>query len=141
MIPTTITNTARIILYVDDDEDDRLMVSETISEVDTRIEVVQASNGREAIQYLSNAKVGNTLLPCLVILDINMPVLDGKQTLIVLKKDEELKHVPVVLFSTSNSPIDKLFCDVHGVELVTKPSDIKNIKSEVQKLLRYCAQG
>ncbi|HVG42246.1 MAG TPA: response regulator [Chitinophagaceae bacterium] len=129
----------RFVLCVDDDEDDRLIVSETIGEVDPHIEVVHATNGLEAIHYLSKAKIDPALFPCLVILDINMPLMDGKQTLATIKKDEELKHLPIVLFSTSNSPMDKLFCEVHGVELITKPSNLLGIKKEVSRLLQHCA--
>ncbi|MDQ3682761.1 MAG: response regulator, partial [Bacteroidota bacterium] len=61
----------RVVLCVDDDADDREMVSNTIFEIDPSFKVVHAENGIEAIEYLSKAKVADDL-PCLVILDINM---------------------------------------------------------------------
>jgi len=125
------------VLFVDDDSDDREMVSNVIYEIDPSIKVVQAENGIEAIEYLSKAKILNDL-PCLVILDINMPRMDGKQTLAKIKKDEQLSVLPVVILSTSSNSVDKLFCAHYGVELITKPSDLLSIHHEVKRLLQYC---
>jgi CheY-like chemotaxis protein len=131
----------RLILCVDDDEDDRELVCVTIKELDPRIEVVYAENGVEAINFLSKAKEDKTLLPCLVIMDINMPKMDGKQTIAIIKKDEHLHKLPVVIYSTFINPEDRPYYDEHGVELVTKPQKLSNIKEEVKKLLRYCAEA
>ncbi len=125
-------------LCVDDDEDDRDLVCIAIKEIDPSFDVAHAENGLEAIEFLSKAKEAQNL-PCLVILDINMPMMDGKQTLAAIKKDEKLKELPVVLFTTSNSPLDKMYCAQYNVELVTKPSTLFNIKDEVKRLLNHCS--
>ncbi|HVG42290.1 MAG TPA: response regulator [Chitinophagaceae bacterium] len=130
-------STPRIILCVDDDPDDRDMVCYTIGEIDPSIEVKHAEDGHEALEYLNKAKTGQRL-PCLVILDINMPKMDGKQTLAEIKKDNELKKLPVVIFSTSSNPLDKIYCERYGVEMVTKPFNMSGIKKEIGKLLSYC---
>jgi CheY-like chemotaxis protein len=130
----------RTVLCVDDDADDREIVCYTINEIDPSFSVVHAENGVEAIAYLAKAKVSDDL-PCLVILDINMPKMDGKQTLAAMKKDEQLSGLPVVIFSTSDSPTDKLYCDLYGVEMVTKPSNLMGIKQEVKRLLHYCGDA
>jgi CheY-like chemotaxis protein len=130
----------RIVLCVDDDPDDRDLVCFTINEIDPSFTVLHAENGVEAISLLTKAKEAETL-PCLVILDINMPLMDGKQTLAAIKKDQELCNLPVVLFSTSNNHVDKLYCEQYGVELVTKPSNLQSIKNEVQRLLHHCADA
>jgi CheY-like chemotaxis protein len=67
-----------------------------------------------------------------------MPVLNGKETLSIIKKDEALKAIPVVVFTTSGSDLDKSFCNLHGVEMITKPPTFNNFKSVVQRLLRFC---
>ena len=77
-------------------------------------------------------------LPCLVVLDINMPRMDGKQTLVALQKDEDLSAIPVVLFSTSSSALDKSFSKAKHVELITKPFDFKSLYVTAHKLLSYC---
>ncbi|HVG14948.1 MAG TPA: response regulator, partial [Chitinophagaceae bacterium] len=79
-------------------------------------------------------------LPCLVILDINMPRMDGKQTLAEIKKDNQLSGVPVVVFSTSGNWEDKMYCERYGVELVTKPATMLSMQNEVQRLLLPCVQ-
>jgi CheY-like chemotaxis protein len=130
----------RIVLCVDDDADDREVVCYTISEIDPSLKVEHAADGVEAIQYLAKAKKEDAL-PCLVILDINMPRMDGKQTLAEIKKDGKLSELPVVVFSTSNNPMDKVYCDHYGVELVTKPSNMPQMQHEVKRLLQPCVHG
>ena len=130
----------RTILCVDDDQDDRDLICYTIGEIDPLVDMVHAENGVKAINYLTTAKEKEAL-PCLVILDINMPVMDGKTTLAEMKKDGELSKLPVVVFSTSNNPMDKTYCNSYGVELITKPSNMKNMRLEMRRILQHCAEG
>ena len=127
---------ARIVLCVDDDPDDRELIRNAIFKVDPSFTVAHATNGKEAVTYLIRAT--ETELPCLVILDINMPVMDGKQAVVEIKKHRKLDQVPIVVFSTSNHPSDLNFCRQYGVELVTKPADFKQITSEAERLLQHC---
>ena len=127
----------RIVLCVDDDADDRELVCDTIRKLDPTLKVEHAIDGLEAIQYLSKAKEQESL-PCLVILDINMPRMDGKQTLVEIKKDTILSKLPVVMFSTSNNSKDRAYFDEYGVELITKPSNMSQMQEEVGRLLRPC---
>jgi CheY-like chemotaxis protein len=119
------------ILCADDDPDDRELLCEAIERMHPAYRVVHAKNGQEAYQWLEAAEKRQEL-PCLVILDINMPVMDGKQALGKIKGTEGLSQVPVVMFSTSSNPMDKLFCDRYGVELVTKPSSMKVLETEIK---------
>lgn len=128
----------RTVLCVDDDPDEREIVCTAISEIDTNFKVFYAENGLEAHSYLSEAKSTGDF-PCLIILDINMPVMDGKETLVALKKDDQVSKIPVAMFTTSSSPSDKQFFSDFGVDLVTKPADLSSIVFEVRKLLSYCA--
>ncbi len=73
-------------------------------------------------------------------MDINMPVMDGKQALTEIRKHKKLNAVPIVVFSTSNHPADLNFCRTHGVELVTKPANFKQITSEAERLLQHCSE-
>lgn len=127
----------RIVLCVDDDPDDQILVKETIKELNPSLEVTSALNGVEALQYLDGAKERG-VLPSLVILDINMPLMDGKQTLTLIKKDPALSEVPVVMFTTSSSPLDKLFCEKHGIKFVTKPIKQAELYETVKLLLSFC---
>ena len=128
------TTNSKKVLCVDDDEDDQLIVSETILEIDDSIEVATALNGHEALAFLDQAKT-NDDLPCLIIMDINMPLMDGKQALVEIKKDKELDQVPIVMFTTSSSQLDMAFCEKYGVEFITKPINMQDFRSTVQKLL------
>ncbi len=129
---------ARIVLCVDDDPDDRELIRNAIFKVDPSYTVAHATNGKEALTYLVRAM--DTELPCLVILDINMPVMDGKQAVVEIKKHRKLDQVPIVVFSTSSHPSDLNFCQQYGVELVTKPADFKQITSEAERLLQHCSE-
>jgi CheY-like chemotaxis protein len=129
---------ARIVLCVDDDPDDRELIRNAIFKVDPSYTVTCATNGKEALQYLLRA-IENEL-PCLVILDINMPVMDGKQTLVEIKKHKMLRSLPIVVFTTSSHPGDLNFCSQYGVELVTKPTNFNQIAHEAEKLLMHCAE-
>lgn len=131
--------TTKTVLCVDDDIDDREVVCLTIGEIDPSLQVIHAADGVEALKYLSKAKQDNSL-PCLVILDINMPRMDGKQTLAEIKKDNKLRELPVVIFSTSNNPGDKMYCERYGVELITKPSTLRTMQQEVKRLLQPCVK-
>ena len=124
----------QIVLCVDDDPDDQLMVLETIRELDPSLRIASALNGVEAMRFLYEAKERGEL-PCLVIMDINMPLMDGKQALALIKKDVVLSGVPVVLFTTSSSPLDQSFAAHHHVEFITKPVNHKELHSTVKKLL------
>ncbi len=127
----------KFVLCVDDDEDDREMVCEAIKQADPSLEVVHAIDGLEAIDLLVTGKKTQKL-PCLIILDINMPRMDGKETLAVIKKDEELHKLPVVVFSTSQSPKDRMYCNQYGVELVTKPTSLESISQQIHRLIFPC---
>lgn len=127
----------RHILWADDDMDDLMLMRHVLQDLGDSYNIKEVHNGQEALDYLQHAKEENDL-PCLIILDMNMPVLDGKETLARLKKDEALKAIPVVFFTTSNSQMDKLYCKHNGVEMITKPPQYANLKEAVHKLLKYC---
>ncbi|MGZ5135846.1 MAG: response regulator [Flavitalea sp.] len=127
----------KFVLCVDDDLDDRLVICDAIRDVDPTLQVVQACNGIEANQFLQCAKsTGN--FPCLVILDMNMPLMDGRETLKQIKMDETLKNLSIVFFTTSSNPRDQSFSVEYGVEFVTKPSNYSSIVATFKDLLTRC---
>jgi CheY-like chemotaxis protein len=93
---------AKTILYVDDDPDDLVIFTEVVRKVGIGYPIREAQDGVHALELLRQLKAEGHL-PCLVVLDINMPRMDGKQTLIRLQSDSELSTIPVVLYSTSSS--------------------------------------
>jgi CheY-like chemotaxis protein len=132
----TLLEEPRIILCVDDDADDQLMVHDIIRQLDATARIAAALNGIEALQYLQTAK--DNELPCLIMLDINMPMMDGKQTLVRLKKEARYAHIPVVMFTTSSSALDKSFCQQHNTPFVTKPLKYNELQQTIATILSYC---
>lgn len=125
------------ILWADDDYDDLQMMREILAKRKRDFEIVEVHNGKEALEYLKEAKE-KSALPCLIILDINMPVLDGKETLSILKSTDDYKAIPVVVFTTSESELDKLFCKKFNTEMVTKPPSFSTLGAALDKLLNFC---
>ncbi|MGN6163185.1 MAG: response regulator [Flavisolibacter sp.] len=125
------------ILWADDDADDLMLMKEILLKNNRNYEIVEVRNGKEALDFLKQAKEA-AHLPCLIILDINMPILDGKETLSILKKEEAYQSIPVVVFTTSNSELDKLFCNKYQVEMITKPPHYKSLENAVLRLLNFC---
>lgn len=132
------TSPKNIVFYADDDTDDLELVQEAFDKYTNNVEVVTAKDGLQALTYLQSLKE-NSLMPCLIILDINMPLLNGKD---VLKKVKEIPHLaplPVVLFSTSSSPLDKEFAKKYNVGFVTKPLDISQMEMITELFIDHCS--
>jgi CheY-like chemotaxis protein len=125
------------ILWADDDADDLQLMHEILEKSDHDFDIIEVQNGKEALTYLQKAKEKGCL-PCLIILDINMPVLDGKETLSIIKKTPAYKDIPVVVFTTSESELDKLFCQRLNTEMVTKPPSFSTLEATVMRLLDFC---
>ena len=125
------------ILCVDDDDDDIQMLHEAINGIDGTHTFVKAYNGVDALQQLNVMKKDGEL-PCLIVLDINMPKMDGRQTFVSIKNDEELADIPIVIFSTSSSPLDKMFFTKKNVEYITKPINYAILVEVAKRLLSYC---
>ena len=124
------------ILYAEDDEDDLFMVKKAFERHD-HIKIEHATNGLEAIRLLETM-IEKNLKPCLIILYINMPVLDGRETLARIKNNDETKNIPIVLFSTSSSQTDKLYADKWGVELFTKPLHYDDLETIALNFVDRC---
>jgi DNA-binding NtrC family response regulator len=87
-------------LIVDDDADDRMLFIESARELDADIKCKVAKNGEQALELLRNV---DNPLPDFIFLDIRMPRLDGKKCLAEIKKEERLKHIPVIIYTTSKA--------------------------------------
>lgn len=125
------------ILYIDDDRDDLQMLKDAVARVDDNYQVIEATNGEQGIRQLQNMKFEEEL-PCLIVLDINMPKIDGRQAFRMIRSDRDLASIPIVIFSTSNSSIDKLYFQGKDVEYLTKPIDFESLLTVASRLLSYC---
>jgi CheY-like chemotaxis protein len=131
---TDSNNHKHIVLYVDDDPDDRDLLREVIGEIDQKYLVRAAPSGKAALDYLRRSSDK----PCLIILDMNMPQMDGKQILEELRNLDGFSSVPVVIYSTSANPSDKSYFNNLGVEMVTKPCSIRGITETIEGVLCHC---
>jgi CheY-like chemotaxis protein len=125
------------ILWADDDYDDLQMMRDILAKQKRDFSIVEVHNGKEALDYLKESKKKSEV-PCLIILDINMPVLDGKETLSIIKNSSDYSDIPVVIFTTSESEIDKLYCKKFNTEMVTKPPTFSTLSVALEKLLKFC---
>ncbi len=93
------------ILLVEDNEGDIILTQEALFDAKINNEVSIVRDGEEAINYLTNA-LHIKLPPDLILLDINLPKIDGKEVLFYIKNDPSLKNIPVVMLTTSSSEMD-----------------------------------
>lgn len=125
------------ILWADDDADDVQVVREILQKTDDPHQLIVASNGKEAVDYLNSIQAPKTL-PCLVVLDINMPVLNGKEVLAIIRSRKEWEGVAVVVFTTSVSEKDHQYCAGYGVKMLSKPHSFSGFESMVAEILSCC---
>lgn len=111
------------IFIVDDDADDREIFMEALAEISPSIKCTVAKDGSEALELLTRNSNG---LPDVIFLDLNMPRMNGQECLIKIKKTKELSHIPVVIYTTSNSIHDVTRMKSLGAtSFITKPTDFK----------------
>lgn len=125
------------ILWADDDADDLMLMKEILLKNNRNFEIIEVRNGQEVMDYLEKAKEDFSF-PSLIILDINMPIMDGKETLSRIKQSDEFARIPIVIFTTSNSELDKMYCRKYQVEMITKPPHYQSLEKAVLKLITYC---
>ena len=125
----------RLILYVEDDEDDSDLMMSVFREVHPDVFMVTAQNGVEALQYLEQVKEKHGNFPHLVILDINMPYMDGRQTFLQMQEDEQLRRIPVIFFTSSENPNDRRELEGWGASMISKPFHPRQLRSIVSKIL------
>jgi CheY-like chemotaxis protein len=114
-----------IILLVEDDELDIISVQRTLKKLDTDYELLTAYNGKEALSMLQAA--GDDQLPDVILLDLNMPKMNGIEFLKIIRNDSTLKDIKVFIMTTSAEPVDRLTTEQLGVSgYIIKPLNYQN---------------
>jgi CheY-like chemotaxis protein len=129
--------TKHTIFYAEDDLDDLFIVKQAFQTYDGNIKILHAHNGLEALETLETLTEIEAL-PCLILLDINMPGMDGRETLIRIKQHERLKHIPAAMFSTSSSSLDKEFAAKWNARFFTKPLVYSEMEKMVDTFVSIC---
>jgi CheY-like chemotaxis protein len=122
----------QLLFLVDDDMDDHEIFKSALSKVDSDLTLLTASNGYEALNFLSTTGT----LPDYIFVDLNMPRMDGLQFLKEIKQRDTLKNIPVIIYSTSSNPADIAKTKQLGaMSFVTKPSRFSDLCSLLQSLI------
>jgi CheY-like chemotaxis protein len=125
------------ILIADDDTEDLELIEDAIMRHDPSSKLHKLNNGKSVIDYL--AKQPDNDLPCLIMLDYNMPELTGLQVLSILKTQSRYQHIPKIILSTSSTPIHIHECINNGAsEYFVKPNNLKDLDALMLKILGYC---
>lgn len=120
-----------VVLNVDDDQEDREFFCDALREIDAAITCLTAGSGMEALTLLESL----TSLPDYIFLDINMPMMDGKQLLRTLKKLPAFQSIPVIMYSTSTDTREIRECYRLGAEdFLIKPHSFEKLIHDLNSI-------
>ena|SRR5437773_2120182 len=127
------------ILLVEDNEGDIVLTLEAFKEMKVKNTVTVMKDGVEAIDFLKErSKADGQTMPDLILLDINMPKLNGIEVLEFIKKDEKFRKIPVVMLTTSSSQADIQACyDKYANCFITKPLDFGRFMDVVEQIEKF----
>lgn len=131
-----------VILMAEDDPEDRMLAEEAFEASKLRNELRSVSDGVELMDYLyqrgAYADPARSPRPGLILLDLNMPRMDGRQALSLIKEDEDLRAIPVVVLTTSKAEEDILKSYAHYANsFITKPVTFDGLVKVVSELCEY----
>lgn len=136
-IPAIENIPAKFILLGEDDIDDEDILREILEDIDNSYYLLFINNGRKLMDFLN--ELPDNHLPCLILLDYNMPELTGAEILKEMKKNPRYNSVPKVIWSTSGSETFKKNCIELGAnEYVLKPSNVNDLIALARHLLSLC---
>lgn len=127
------------ILLVDDDDDDVRLAAKTLEHDRVLAHLHRAEDGVEAVAFLERSgPYTDAPRPDLILLDLNMPRMDGRQVLQRIKQDPDLKTIPVVVLTSSDDEADIAASYAHQANsYITKPVDLMQFRSVLRSLKRY----
>ncbi|WP_276167539.1 response regulator [Zobellia alginiliquefaciens] len=122
------------ILLIEDDAIEVMKLQRTVKKLELKHNIIETKNGEDALEIL---KSGNKL-PDIILLDLNMPRMNGIEFLSILRADDVLKYLPTVILTTSENRADLLECYKIGVAgYVIKPLKYEEYESKLHKVLQY----
>lgn len=138
IIKKTLSTQIRALSYIliaDDDLDDQELIKDALEEADFDINKLRFVNdGKELIDSLST----NNILPCMILLDLNMPRKGGREALAEIKANKLYCHIPIIIFTTSDSPADvKAYYSLGSNAFITKPHSFIDLVDSMRVLLSF----
>lgn len=127
------------ILLVDDDREDQFIFCDAMEMVDNAEPVHIETNGINALSYLSS--LPHYQLPCVILADLNMPKMNGSELLRRLKANEQLKNIPVIIYTTSVNEMEKHACLALGAhDYITKPLGYNQSIEVARMIVKLCRE-
>lgn len=132
------------LLVVEDSNEDFQMLQRLMRRMSVQNPIHRCTNGDEVLEFLyelgsealRNSKVA--LRPSVILLDLNLPGIDGRDILDRLKQDKSFKEIPIVVFTTSSNPKDIELCYQKGANgYLVKPMDAQELKKTIQAFVDY----
>ena len=124
------------ILYIDDDQDDLLIFEESINTLFPDITLFKAQSSEAGIDILNRLEMEKKPYPSLIMIDMNMPKMDGRQTLQHIRSVEKWQEIPVAIFTTFADLDDIEFCKLYGSACITKPMNFVDFGKTLHALLK-----
>ncbi len=131
-----------MIFLIEDDQDDQYMFKMILAELGFDYDLVCFENGLEAYEFLTKATFSESsdqkTQPDIILLDLNLPVWDGKKTLSVLKKDLRFQAIPIIIYTTSKSEHDITECYSLGANsYISKAAEYDLLQIQIKTICRY----
>jgi CheY-like chemotaxis protein len=122
------------ILIADDDQEDRYLLHTAFEEIGRSNDIYLVENGLQVFKYLETSFEGSGM-PSLIVLDLNMPILNGVETLARLKAHSLYKTIPVIMFTTSIHEVEKERClEIGAADFIKKPARFQQTISTARYL-------
>ncbi|MFC6876015.1 response regulator [Flavobacterium myungsuense] len=122
------------ILFIEDDTIEVIKFNRVLKTSGLNHVIIEAENGEDALHILKEKEI----IPDIIVLDLNMPKLNGKEFLRILKSDDTLKYIPAIILTTSNNNKDILECYKIGIAgYILKPLKYEDYVDRIKKLLAY----
>ena len=127
------------ILLVEDNPGDVRLTKEALKDAKVLNEVYVAKDGVEAMEFLTKkGKFKEAPIPDMILLDLNLPRKDGREVLAEIKKDPKLKHIPVIILTTSKADEDIIKTyNLHANAYITKPVDLNRFVEIIHALEEF----
>jgi CheY-like chemotaxis protein len=127
---------SRYVIFADDDADDLELITGFFKQYNRDINVLEFKDGKEVLKFLDDFALKAT--PLLIVLDINMPLLNGKETLAAIREHPRYQYIPVVVYSTSTNKADEDYCRQLGASWASKSTTIEGVKQVAKVLAEFC---